>query len=154
MIIKLNHKSDDVAAEIHSLFQAAYLVEAKTININPLDFPPLKRTINDILNSSTSFYGIRKKKVLIALIEVDTSNDSIHIDSLVIHPNHFRKGLGSQLVGFITQSTNQKHITVETAVKNKAATQHYQKLGFIKTKQWVVKEGLEMVHFSSEKSIH
>lgn len=147
MISKLNHKNEETARTIHSLFQLCYKLEALLLKLDIADFPPLNRTITDIQKSTSDFYGIQEQTQLIALIEVESSKEGNHIASLVTHPDHFRKGLASQLVHFVLETKMTENITVETALNNVSATKLYQKFGFQKVKQWDTKTGLRLVRF-------
>lgn len=145
MIKKINSSKRDFAHKIYTLFQASYLVEAKLLGVD--DFPPLKRSQNDIMNSDTEFYGIWKTDELVALIEIKQESGYTNIDSLVVHPNYFRQNLGSQLVSFVLNSVDALTFTVETGLKNIPAIKLYQKLGFEEVKQWDLALGIRKVKF-------
>ena len=57
MIIKINNKNKEIANKIRDVFQASYAVEAKLIKA--VDFPPLKRTVSQFINSHSKFYAIK-----------------------------------------------------------------------------------------------
>ena len=71
MILKLDNKILAVAKEIHSVFQASYLVEAKLLKA--VDFPPLKRAVSQFLNSTTDFYAYYLNNNIAGVIEIDNS---------------------------------------------------------------------------------
>jgi len=145
MIKKINARERDFAEKIYTLFQASYLVEAMLLEVD--DFPPLKRTVHDIMNSDTEFYAFWKADEVLALVEIKQELDCTDILSLVVHPDYFRKNLGSQLVSFVLNSIDSAMCTVETALKNIPAIRLYEKLGFEETEQWDLELGIRKVKF-------
>ena len=99
MIIKINNKDNKIAEEIRAIFQASYAVEAEMLKA--IDFPPLKRTVAQFLNSNSEFYAYYLIKNIVGVIEVERHEDLTHIRSLVVSPKYFRTGIGSKLVQFI-----------------------------------------------------
>ena len=149
MIKKINHKSIKVSKKIYRLFQVSYIVEAELLNID--NFPPLKRTVDDLLISDTEFYAFWKNNEIAALVEI--KNDKVYTDiqSLVVHPKYFRQGLGIQLISFILDSLDSEQFTVETGLKNKPAIQLYKKIGFQEIEQWETRSGVKIVKFKKIK---
>lgn len=145
MIKKINAGNRDSAQKIHALFQASYLVEAKLLEVD--DFPPLKRTVQDIMHSETEFYAFWKADEVLALIEVKQESDVTDIHSLVVHPKYFRQNLGSQLVSFVLNSIDSTTFTVETGLKNTPAIRLYEKSGFEEMEQWDLPIGIRNVKF-------
>ena len=56
MIVKLDHKNSIIASAIHVVFQVSYAIEAELLKA--VDFPPLKRTVANCLDSDTDFFGL------------------------------------------------------------------------------------------------
>jgi ribosomal protein S18 acetylase RimI-like enzyme len=148
MIEKLNNKNFDISKKIHSVFQVSYAAEAKLLNA--IDFPPLKRTIDDFLNSSTEFYGFWKDKEIVAIIEIESDKSLTHIDSLVVDPRFFRQGIARKLIAFVLDSIDSKKFTVDTAVENIPACQLYKKFEFEEVKQWDTEEGIRIIRFAKK----
>ena len=99
MIEKLNNKNEDISRQIRSVFQASYKVEAELLNVS--DFPPLNRKLVDFQNTNTEFYGFFKGETIAGVIEVSHQKSITDIESLVVHPEYFRQGIGKQLVKFV-----------------------------------------------------
>jgi hypothetical protein len=59
MILTINQKDQKTAETIRSVFQASYAIEAKLLKAT--DFPPLKRTLKEYLESENAFYGFYKE---------------------------------------------------------------------------------------------
>jgi hypothetical protein len=92
MIKKLQNNDVEVSKKIRSVFQLSYKIEAELLNA--IDFPPLKRPLENYVNSETEFFGYLKNKELAGVIEIKHNNNFTHINSLVVSPNFFRqKGL-------------------------------------------------------------
>jgi ribosomal protein S18 acetylase RimI-like enzyme len=145
MIQKLNHKDINVAQKIHTIFQVSYAVEADLLNA--IDFPPLKRMISDFLKSNTNFYGYFQENELAAILEIKNDPGNTHIQSLVVDPYYFRQGIGQKLVAFVFENYKTSSFSVETGLENQPASLLYQKLGFIKIKDWDTDHGIRKVRF-------
>lgn len=72
---------------------------------------------------------------------------SIHIQSLVVHPDSFREGMASALLQFVLDTHDFKSFTVETGLDNHPAKNLYQQFGFQKTKEWDTDHGVRKVAF-------
>ncbi|WP_271855908.1 hypothetical protein [Patiriisocius marinus] len=66
MIERLQNKDIEIAEKIRAVFQLSYKIEAELLNA--VDFPPLKRTIENFVISETAFFGYLKEKELAAVI--------------------------------------------------------------------------------------
>ena len=145
MIQKLEHQKTEVAKDMQAVFQASYAVEADILGA--VDFPPLKRTLSEYSGSDNDFYGYFKDGVLAAVVEVDPSGARTHIQSLVVHPEYFRMGIGSKLVEMVLHTYTSPIYTVETGLANKPATDLYLKYGFRKTGEYDTDHGVRKVQF-------
>jgi len=146
MITKLNNSNETVASEIFTIFQNSYKVEAQLIGT--LNFPPLFRTIKDIENSTTHFYGLYEKDCLAGIIEIAMEDRQLHINSLTVDPSYFRKGIAKQLINYVLENMDYLEAIVETAVVNVPAINLYQKHGFVEFKRWIPSHGIEKLALS------
>ena len=144
MIIKLQHKDIEVAKRIRAVFQLSYKIEAKLLGAK--EFPPLKRKLTEYINSDTAFYGYFNED-LIGVIETEHNNLYTHINSLVVHPNHFRQGIARQLLEFTFVTFDSTLFVVETGLKNDPAISLYKKFGFKEVKQWDTNHGVRKIKF-------
>ncbi|NHQ85034.1 GNAT family N-acetyltransferase [Iodobacter sp. HSC-16F04] len=119
---RLLQRELSVAKEIHAVQMAAYAQEAELIGAK--HFPPLNTTLDDILQSHEHFFGIADEGGLLAVISLCEMN----ICSLVVAPNHQRKGLATCLLRFATEHAEE--LTVMTSVKNTPALALYAAFGF------------------------
>ncbi|MGI6047244.1 MAG: GNAT family N-acetyltransferase [Petrimonas sp.] len=146
MLQKLNNSQPAVAEKIRNVFQASYAVEAEILKAK--DFPPLKRPIEKYIDTDTEFYGYSLGNEIVAVAELRFHPDFIHIQSLVVHPDHFRKGIASQMMNFILDSfTDCPRFMVETGMDNKPACDLYKKFGFYEIHQWDTDHGVRKIRF-------
>lgn len=154
MIHKLKSHDKHIAAQIYSVFQASYQIEADLIADKlerAIDFPPLSRSIEDIENSSSLFYGFfdsseeGENQCLAAVIEVTFCEGQLDIESLTVSPEHFRKGIAGQLIDFVLNAFEFSSAFVETAVVNEPAIRLYIKHGFIEYKRFTPAHGIEKI---------
>ena len=145
MINKIDNKRKEIANEIRDIFQASYAVEAELLKA--VDFPPLKRTVSQFINSNSEFYAYYQSNDIIGIVEVKNQQKSTHIQSLVVDPKYFRKGIGRKLVQFILEKDMTSIFTVETGLDNHPAIKLYESFNFEEEKQWDTNHGLRKVRF-------
>ena len=145
MIQKLYNKNEEIARKIRSLFRASYKIEAELLNAT--DFPPLNRELAAFLNADTEFYGLYVEDEIAAAVEVETCKNNTHINSLVVHPDYFRQGMGRRLVQFIIDTFDSETFTVETGLENGPATALYKHFGFQEQGQYIAEFGIKKVKF-------
>ena len=145
MIIKINNKETKIVEEIRAIFQVSYAVEADILKA--VDFPPLKRTVSQFVNSNSEFYAYYLTRNIAGVIEIDNHQDISHIQSLVVDPKYFRKGIGRKLVQFILDTYKKKLFTVETGIDNQPAIKLYESFGFQELNQWDTNHGIRKIRF-------
>ena len=145
MIEKLENTNLEIARRIRSVFQASYKVEADLLGAK--DFPPLKRPIERFVNTATQFYGYIIDGELAGVVEMESTPEVTDVNSLVVHPRFFRKGVGKALMEYVIQTFASERYIVETGVENGPATKLYLKLGFREVDQWDTEIGIRKVKF-------
>ncbi|MEW6982474.1 GNAT family N-acetyltransferase [Colwelliaceae bacterium 6471] len=148
MITKLEHSNEIITKQIFTVFQHSYKVEAQLIGVS--DFPPLQRSVRDIANSTTDFYGFTENKCLAAIIEIDIEESRLDIHSLTVDPQYFRKGIADKLINYVLEIGGFTSAIVETAVVNKPAINLYKKHGFVEFKRWTPSHGIEKLAMSMQ----
>lgn len=141
--LRLDHTRPDAAAEIHRIMMAAYEIEAGLLGVS--DFFPLRRTIAQILTARSLFFGALVDDHLAAVAEIEAEATPVNIASLVVAPDHFRKGLATTLLLFILNRYRDQDLTVSTGVLNRPALLLYEKLGFREHRRWSTDDGIPMV---------
>ena len=145
MIEKIDNKRNQIALEIRRIFQASYAIEAKMLKA--IDFPPLKRTISQFIDSNSEFYAYYMKQNIAGLIEISSNQSITHIQSLVVYPKYFRQGIGKKLVMFVLDTYTSTDFTVETGIDNHPAIKLYISLGFEEQNQWDTNHGIRKIKF-------
>jgi ribosomal protein S18 acetylase RimI-like enzyme len=145
MIKKLANEDLNVARQIREVFQKSYAVEAEILGAK--DFPPLKRPLEGYLNAMTLLYGYYVEDRLAAVTEINETDKWVHIQSLVVHPDYFRRGIGRRLVEFVFQEFKSDLYMVETGAKNEPACALYRTMGFQEVRQWDMDIGIRKVRF-------
>ena len=145
MIKKLQNNEIEISKKIRSVFQDSYSVEAELLKA--IDFPPLKRPLDNYVKSTTEFFGYLENQEIAGVIEIDHNNEFTHINSLVVDPKFFRQGIAKKLMEFVFNTFDSNLFVVETGLDNEPATKLYEKFGFIKVKQWHTNHGITKVKF-------
>jgi ribosomal protein S18 acetylase RimI-like enzyme len=146
---KLDHTEQTSSKIIYDVFQVSYQVEADLVGSD--NFPPLQRTILEIQESNTLFYGYFQVEKLAAVLELDLSENHFHINSLVVHPIFFRQGIGGKLIDFAFEKYNPATASVETASVNEPAITLYKKMGFEKDCIYMTDVGIPKIKLSYTK---
>lgn len=143
MIQKLNHQDLQIAEMIYDLRQVSYAVEAELLQAE--DFPPLKRSVEEIRTSDTTFYALYRNNEPAAIVEIKHEKNRTHTCSLVVHPQYFRQGLGRELMSFVLRTRDSELFTVETGLDNVPAIRLYEKLGFREVGQYDTPFGVRKI---------
>jgi len=151
MITKLENSNEGIANQIFTVFQRSYKIEAQLIGT--LDFPPLLRSVKNIENSKTQFYGFIENECIAAVIEIAIKKQHVEINSLTVDPDYFRKGIAGKLIRYALEVIDFSQATVETAVVNVPAIELYKKYGFVEFKRWTPSHGIEKVAMAVESAL-
>ena len=145
MIERLKNNDLEISKKIRSVFQLSYKVEAKILNAT--DFPPLKRSLENYVNSNTAFFGYLKNQELAGVIEIEHNDNFTHINSLVVDPGFFKQGIARKLMEYVINTFDSKLFVVETGLENGPATKLYKKFDFKEVKQWNTNHGIRKIKF-------
>ena len=145
MIEKLQNNDLKVAEKIRAVYQVSYRVEAELLKA--VDFPPLRRPIEDYINCNNQFFGFIKENKLAAVVEIIHNKEFTHIRSLVVDPVFFKQGIASKLMEFVLDTFDSSLFVVETGVDNGPASALYKKFHFKEVKQWDTNHGIRKVKF-------
>ena len=149
MIKRIDNFNLDNANKIWHIFQNSYAVEANILKVD--DFPPLKRCVTQIIQSNNNFFAFCDNSDLVALIEIDIK-EKIHIQSLVVCPDHFRKGYAKKLVKYVLSMFDSHVFTVETGFDNLPAKNLYSSLGFTEMLQYEAAYGIKKIKYERKNN--
>lgn len=145
---RIENKEIETAKKLYEIWQESYIIEKEIIGAKI--FPPLDRTISDFIKSKNNFYSYIDKNNLLGVIEIDCKADSVHIQSLVVSPNHFRKGIASKLIDKVFTLHKSLLYTVETGNDNDPAKKLYESKGFRKVKVCMTEFGVKKIKFEKK----
>jgi ribosomal protein S18 acetylase RimI-like enzyme len=145
----LEHRGLSTATKIHALQMAAYTQEAELLEVK--HFPPLERSLEDVLDSDEVFLGVLLDETLVGCIAYEILPEGWLISSLVVSPQHQRLGIARALVNAVLDLGQGKSITVATGAKNTPALGLYHSVGFAEYNRFfMAKDGLEIVQLRLE----
>ena len=99
-MIKIIEISNSKSAEdVLNIQIPSYKVEAEIIGSN--EIPPLKDTVYTLQHCGETFFGYYENEELCGVISMKVDVDGVDIHRLIVHPNHFRKGIAQMLLNFI-----------------------------------------------------
>lgn len=128
MIVYLNDINESLAKEIVRVQIASYNIEAELIGFS--DIPQLKDTVESIMISEEVFIGYRLEQEWVGFLSYTIEKDIVDICRLVVHPDHFRKGIAKKLVEETLSLAAGKKVMVSTGTKNHPALNLYKNFGF------------------------
>ncbi|WP_028596192.1 GNAT family N-acetyltransferase [Paenibacillus assamensis] len=129
MIRKLIVDNEVIAQQMLGVQIPSYQVEAELIGF--YDIPQLKDTVQTLMSSNETCVGYFVMEELAAFISYTDEGKFIDICRLVVHPDHFRKGIAKKLVAHVIDViANNKKVIVSTGAKNTPAKQLYKQFGF------------------------
>ncbi|ASS69128.1 GNAT family N-acetyltransferase [Paenibacillus sp. RUD330] len=119
----------------------AYREEARLIGFDGI--PQIGETHEALLASPADFYGCRLDGRLAGAVAVEREPSGIAtIARLVVHPDFFRRGLGSFLVRFALSLYPDSEYRVSTGTANKPAVLLYLRFGFEENGQLEIVPGV------------
>lgn len=145
-IIDISNRKN--AADVLNIQIPSYKIEAEIIG--SYEIPPLKDTVHTLQHCGEAFFGYYENEILCGVISIKVDDDEVDIHRLIVHPNHFRKGIAQLLLNFIETKFEVETIKVATASKNTPAVSFYKKNGFQNIKELIVNEQLSLTFFEKK----
>lgn len=128
MIVYLNDINAAMADEILAIQIPSYHIEARLIGFSGI--PQLMDTIDSIMTSEEVFIGYRLDDEWAGFLSYAIEKDTMEICRLVVHPLHFRKGIGGKLIEASLALASGKKVIVSTGSKNQPALNLYKRYRF------------------------
>lgn len=129
MIVYLNDIYETLADEILAIQIPSYQIEAALIGFSGI--PQLMDTVDSIMTSEEIFIGYRLDHEWAGFLSYSVEKDTMEICRLVVHPLHFRKGIGGKLIEASLALASGKKIIVSTGSENQPALNLYKRFGFV-----------------------
>ena len=149
MIVRMDITNSRIAEEVLAIQLESYKVEADLIGYDQL--PPLMDSVKRLQTCGETFFGFYLNEELNGVISIKVHHNVIDIHRLMVHPQHLKKGIAQELLGFI--ENNVKHsesIIVSTGSLNTPAINFYLKNGFSKTGVIEMNENLSITSFEKK----
>jgi ribosomal protein S18 acetylase RimI-like enzyme len=146
MIKKLDLKNTETAMKVLDLQQNSYKIEAELIGF--FDIPPLKDTIDSLMECNEIFFGYFEEEVLFGIISYKVIENTLDIHRVAVHPQFFRRGIAAKMLDFVEKlETDVKKVVVCTGKVNLPAISLYLKNGYRKTKDIEIGENVYITEF-------
>ncbi len=133
----------EMIEQLYDLQQRSYTVEQQLLNIDT--FPPLLETKQNFAASDDACLIRFEAGKVIGFLQYEITKEQLIINKLVVRPDYFRQGVGSELLQALTERKGTRSIQVETAQENTPAMTLYQKHGLTDITPLKVTEGLQLV---------
>lgn len=143
MFEKLDLHQADNAARVIDLQRASYRVESELISFSGI--PYLFEEEEELLETDEVLIAYWEEDSLLGLLSYEVVEDEFEICRLVVHPDHFKKGIATGLLSELEKDVLQGQITVKTASANRPAIKLYEKFGYGFVQHFNTAEGLELV---------
>jgi ribosomal protein S18 acetylase RimI-like enzyme len=134
VIVSIQISDTRAASQIFELQSLSYRVEADLIGSDLI--PGLFENLEQLQNCGETFYGFFEAQILCGAISFKLEHQTLDVHRLVVHPNHFRKGIAKKLLEFVLKlELNVERCIVQTGALNFPAIGLYQKMGFLELEQ-------------------
>ncbi|MCY9512765.1 GNAT family N-acetyltransferase [Paenibacillus apiarius] len=153
MMIKLLDMNDDETLEqLWYLQRLAYRIEADILGFERI--PPLMDTIADLRQTSETFYGWWADVELVGALSYEMAAPAImDICRLMVRPDHFRQGIGTELLKHALQLPQASTYWIATGVRNVAALKLYEREGFRAVRDEEIVSGVWLRHLEMVKPL-
>jgi len=128
-LVRLDLSDAAIASQLLELQREAYRVEADLVGSN--EIPPLSETLPELQACEETFLDALVDDVLAGAISWRLDGDTIDLHRLVVHPAHFREGIGVALLrAALATDPNVRRAIVQTGAANAPAIALYLQEGF------------------------
>lgn len=150
MIKRIDFQDYEIIKDLFALQRISYLIEAKLIDY--YDIPPLKETFEELLECEETFLGYFEDDELIGAVSFILEGEELTICRMIVHPNHFRKGIAQQLLRVVEKEhPYMPSYKVSTGKENFPAKNLYLKNGYRLLEDIEVESGLFISTFEKRK---
>lgn len=134
-----------LAGRLLSIQHRAYQVEADLIGFQGI--PPLAEDLAALMATQDRWLGRFAGGELVAALAFELSDDSLHINRLIVDPDHFHRGHARALIAYLEAGHARQTWGVSTSAANHPAIGLYRSFGFEQTGTSSPAPGLELAHF-------
>jgi ribosomal protein S18 acetylase RimI-like enzyme len=151
MITELYIASEKVAEEILAVQIPSYSKEAELIGYD--EIPPLMDTTGSLMVCGETFYGYLVEGKVAGAISYKREGNVVDIHRLIVHPDHFRQGIGQSLLQYVERvEAGAAKFVVATGTRNEPAKRLYLKNGFLAVREHEAAPGLYLTFYEKKAS--
>lgn len=148
-VVAVNHRDRAVAESIVALQRAAYAIEARLIGFDGI--PPLHECVEDVMALDLTILAVIENERPIAMLGYSRDANSVEIDRLAVHPDHFRRGLARKLIASLHErESDATRFDVSTGRDNEPAKSLYRQMGYQDSEDVALSEGVVITRFVRE----
>lgn len=141
-----------IARNILDLQRVSYQIEANIIGTD--EIPPLMETMDQLRSCGEAFLAFREMEEIVAALSYKREGLVVDIHRMMVHPQHFRKGIAGQLLTHLEElEADAQEFIVSTGAANAPAVRLYENQGFKKVREIVVGNDLLLAQFLKTRSL-
>lgn len=146
-VVVLDHSDPEVAAAIRDLQRGAYALEAALIGF--ADIPTLHETPEAVARLDLVVLGARDGERLVGILGYRRVGDDVDVDRLAVDPAALRTGVATALLEELhRREDDARTFHVTTGADNGPAVALYTRLGYERTADRVLANGLRLAEFT------
>lgn len=144
-VTTLDQRERAVAEAVVSVQRPSYAVEAALIGYDQM--PGLTEGVEDVMRLPLTLLGALADGRLTGVLGFSGTDSVVEIDRLVVHPAHFRRGVGRRLINALHElAAGAERFEVSTGTENTPAVSLYLAMGYECTRR-EVSEGVSLSRF-------
>lgn len=149
-IERVDHRDPAIAESLAALRRAAYAVEAAWLGAR--DFPPARVSAAEVAAEDAEVHAAFDHAVLVGALSLEPLPGGARlVASLVVAPEHHRRGIGRALVAHVVARHGGEPLAVSTGAANVAAIALYRSFGFVESlRRRVGTEPIDVVELRRE----
>lgn len=151
MIRQIDFENLKIAHDLYNLQKISYQIEAELIRF--FEIPALKESFEELMKCAEVFFGYFEEGQLVGAVSYEHEGGKLTICRMVVHPEHFRKGIAGRLILFLEERFPDIDVfSVSTGKDNLPAKTLYLKNGFQLVQDLEVVPGLFISCFEKRNS--
>ncbi len=129
-IVLLDHRTQAVAEQIVEVQRAGYEVEARLTGYDGM--PGLHQDVPTMMGLDLHILGAMDDDRLVGVLGYRRHGDLVDVDRLAVHPDSFRRGIGTALLDDLHQrEARASRIELMTSTGNTPAISLYLRSGYV-----------------------
>ncbi len=145
VVVAVDHRNAETAAQLVALQRRAYAVEAELIGYDRI--PPLVESAEELMQSPLTVWAVLERAAVVGLLGFTVEKGTVDIDRIAVDPAHFRQGHARLLLTRLHELHPGCDVVVSTGEANAPAIAMYESLGYQRVGKRTVVETLEVVEF-------